>query len=309
MGIKLLSKFLKVNCNDVVRKIQLSELRGKKICIDASIYLYRYKSQDALIEKFYLLCSIFRNYNIVPIFIFDGKPSNLKNETIKQRREMRDKAWEKYQDLKEELGDNLNKKEKDKLENIKRSFIRIKKDDVTNIKELLTAYGIKYIDALGEADVLCSSLIRNEKVYAVMTEDMDMFAYGCPVILRYFSLANHTCMLYNIEEILEKLDINIADFQTLCILSGTDYNNSRYNIFNNFKLYQKYKNMGYYDSFKQWLEINNYIENINGFDKILNIYKNSKYEIKNYPYTLISYGKTNTNNLFNVLSKERFIFV
>ena len=29
---------------------------------------------DSLIEKFYLMSSIFKYYNIVPIFVFDGKP-------------------------------------------------------------------------------------------------------------------------------------------------------------------------------------------------------------------------------------------
>ena len=32
---------------------------------------------------------------------------------------------------------------------------------------------------IGEVDVLCASLVLNKKVYAVLTEDMDLFAYGC----------------------------------------------------------------------------------------------------------------------------------
>ena len=70
MGVKLLSKLLKTECSDCVRKIHLRQLYGQKICIDTSIYIYRYKSMESLIEKFYLMCSIFKYYNIVPIFIF-----------------------------------------------------------------------------------------------------------------------------------------------------------------------------------------------------------------------------------------------
>ena len=51
MGVKLLSSLLKNHCSNAIDKIHLSKLHGKKICIDTSIYLYRFKSQECLIEK------------------------------------------------------------------------------------------------------------------------------------------------------------------------------------------------------------------------------------------------------------------
>ena len=203
MGIRLLSKLLKKKCGHKIQTTHLSNLYGKKICIDTSIYLYRFKSQDALLEKFYLMCSIFKKYNIIPLFIFDGKPSELKQNTIDERREKRELAWQKYEKYKNKIGDNPNKKQLERLTNIKRSFIKINKTDIENIKALIDSYGMKYIDAQKEADILCASLVQQKKVYAVLTEDMDLFAYGCNVILRYLSLVNHTCMMYNIKDILK----------------------------------------------------------------------------------------------------------
>ena len=55
MGVKLLSKFLKNECYNDTKKIHLSHLYGKKICIDTSIYLYRFKGQGMLIENFYVI--------------------------------------------------------------------------------------------------------------------------------------------------------------------------------------------------------------------------------------------------------------
>ena len=81
-------------------------------------------------------------------------------------------------------------------------------EDIKLIQDLFDAYGIKYMTAKGEADVLCASLVIKKKVYAVLTEDMDLFAYTCPYVLRYFSLANHTCILYDLKKILTKLNIN-----------------------------------------------------------------------------------------------------
>ena len=63
---------------------------------------------------------------------------------------------------------------------------------------------------------------------------------GVQDVLRYFSLANHNCLLYNLNKILKKLSINLEDFQTLCILSGTDYYKSKKNIFSNLKLYYRF---------------------------------------------------------------------
>jgi len=62
MGVKLLSKLLKTECGDCVNKVHLQQLYNKKICIDTSIYLYRFKSMGGLLEKFYLMCSIFKQY-------------------------------------------------------------------------------------------------------------------------------------------------------------------------------------------------------------------------------------------------------
>ena len=40
MGIKNLNRYLKDNCNEAIKQISLSDLNGKKIAIDISIYLY-----------------------------------------------------------------------------------------------------------------------------------------------------------------------------------------------------------------------------------------------------------------------------
>ena len=83
MGVKLLSKLLKQECNDVTNTVHLSQLYGKKLCIDASIYLYRFKCNEALLENLYLMCSVFRKYNIDVIFVFDGKPGDEKKRRNK----------------------------------------------------------------------------------------------------------------------------------------------------------------------------------------------------------------------------------
>ena len=241
MGVKLLSSLLKAYCSDVVEKHHMGDLFGKKICIDSMIYLYRFKSQDALIEKFYLMCTLFKYYNITPLFVFDGKPPDEKKEEIFKRKMERKNAKEQYYNLKEMYGENPTKEEIENLQQIKRKMTYITHQDIVDIQNLIEFYGMKYIVAHGEADRLCASLVIKKKVYAVLTEDMDLFALGCPTVLRYISLSNHTYLSYNLNKILEKLEITLKDFQYLCVLSGNDYFKNNKNIFNYMKMYKRYK--------------------------------------------------------------------
>ena len=110
-----------------------------------------------------------------------------------------------------------------KLAKLAKKFIRIKNHEIRDIKMLFSSYGISYIEAVGEADRWCAKLVSSGRAYACISEDMDMFAYGCPLVLRYLSLVNRTAILYDLHKILAKLRISLDDFRTLCILSGSDY--------------------------------------------------------------------------------------
>ena len=97
MGIHLLNTFLKKQKCNGINEISLRELNGKKIAIDTSIYMYRYKQQGALIEKMFHLCSILRYYKICPVFIFDSKASPRKKEVLSLRSTQRKEAGEELQ--------------------------------------------------------------------------------------------------------------------------------------------------------------------------------------------------------------------
>lgn len=313
MGVKLLSSLLKAYCSDVVEKHHLGHLHGKKICIDSMIYLYRFKSQDALIEKFYLMCTLLKYYNITPVFVFDGKPPEEKKEEITKRRIERNAAKEEYYKLQQYYGNNPTKDEEDKLQQIKRKMTYITYSDIVTIQNLIHFYGMKYIVAKGEADRLCASLVLKKKVYAVLTEDMDLFALGSSRVLRYISLSKHTYLSYDLNKILNKLDMSLEDFQYLCVLSGNDYYKTNKNIFNYMKMFKRYKknSIKNKNTFNSWLLENNIITQEQSYDinNALDMYKGVKKELNNYKYFVIKLGYVDKNNLFDILHKDRFIFV
>ena len=59
MGIKYLNRFFKDEAPEFMKKIHLKQLYGKKIAVDISIFMYKYISENNLIENIYLMLSIF----------------------------------------------------------------------------------------------------------------------------------------------------------------------------------------------------------------------------------------------------------
>ena len=94
MGVKHLNKFLKSKCFMVANCVSFEKFKNKTIVVDINVYLYKFKGNDALLEKIYLMCSIFHKYNITPIFIFDGKSPKIKLNEIKHRTSEKKKAEE-----------------------------------------------------------------------------------------------------------------------------------------------------------------------------------------------------------------------
>ena len=250
MGIKNLNKVLRDKCKKSIKMISVSELSGKKIVVDISIYMYKYASENALIENIYSMLSIFNYYQIIPLFIFDGKAPPEKRDLLIKRIKDKKEAEKEYYCLKENLNNNnlcIEEKKEiiSSMDILKKQFLYLKKEQIIKVKELICSYGASYLDAPGEADELCAMLVIKNKVWACLSEDSDMFVYGCPRVLRYFSLLNHTFVLYDMKSILFELELNQNVFREICILSGTDYDlqvNKKNNIYldNLLELYKKF---------------------------------------------------------------------
>jgi len=281
MGIKYLNNFLKDNCPDSIKCVSMADLSGKKIAIDISIYLYKYVGDECLIENMYLMISIFRHHNITPIFIFDGKPPAEKKELLRQRRENKldaEKEYNRLRDCLDSIVEDSHKQEiSSNMDSLKKQFIYVNKNHIAKVKELIISFGVTYFEAPGEADELCALLVLKKKVWACMSEDMDLFVYGCPRVLRYFSLLNRSVVLYHMKGILQELDLTMKEFRQMCVLSGTDYNINRdprddMNLQKTIKLFKKYKKTkdgG--DDFYNWIN-SNHSECIENYDSLKNIY-------------------------------------
>ena len=290
MGIKHLNKLIRNNCYEALEKIHFSKLKNKKLAVDISIYLYKYKLENTLIESIYFMISLFRLYNIIPVFIFDGKPPAEKRELIYERKEKKKEAKDRYNELNELLKEDLTEEEiqniKEEMEQEKKNFVKISQNDIDQVKNLIRIYGVTYYDAPGEAEELCAFLVKKNIVDGCISEDMDLFLYGCPKVYRYLSLANSTLILYNTENILQILNCTIEEFKLICILSGTDYYNFDVgNLTRCFHLFNKFLKVKQNITFYEWLKDNNILKK-DDYDIINNII-----ELFNYS-NIISKNKT-----------------
>tara|TARA_B110000261_G_scaffold120623_1_gene134559 strand:- start:436 stop:1374 length:939 start_codon:yes stop_codon:yes gene_type:complete len=310
MGIHGLNNYIKKNCINALEVVHFKQIKGKIIVVDISIYLYKFKIDDALIRNMYHLFSIFHFYNIVPIFVFDGKPPGDKNDTLKQRRTEKLSNIDKYNDLYELRikSENLYEQAHIQVEmnNLKKNCVCMKQTDIDQVKELISAFGYQYYTHYKEADQLCAHLVKTNQAWACLSEDMDLFVYGCHRVMRYVNLLNHTFTLYDTKSILNELEMKIVDFRHICILSGTDYNSTSdtcLSIDTCFQKYNEFVSLKVNIEFEEWLSLLITNESREKIHKIKSLFEEEvQFEMER---TCVTFSKQSINT---ILKFNGFIF-
>lgn len=325
MGIKNLLKFLN-SYPDLVIEKDINDFKGKKIAIDISILLYqvvisvRNSGADLTNKKGEITSHILGLFNktykllmkgIIPVYIFDGKPPEIKRRVLDMRKNVRKKAEEKMA---------LAETEEEKIKYFKRSVI-ITKKQLEECRELLDLMGVPYIDAPEEADSQCAWLAKNNFVDAVLTEDMDILTFGSPYIIRNLISFKKKPVEISLEKIKEKFDWTQEQFIQFCVLLGCDYcehliDSNCYQIYDHFQENNKDIDL-VLNKLKQninYSETVNYFKNpninklddefsiklpdlVNLNDLLVNKYGLIKYKIQNkLNHLIIAYSKISHND-------------
>jgi 5'-3' exonuclease len=255
MGVRYLNTLMKRLAPKGLKTVQLCDFSGKRIVIDTSIYLHKFLAANSLVESMYFMIAQFKYFSITPIFVFDGIAPAEKQGVLNSRECVRENARQKYNQLSEVLNTEMQLKlqsqelQRDdaieggsenanvdsevehvvsniqqQMRSLKRRFIRISNSEVSEIKRLMREFDVTYIESDGESDALCAYLVKADFADACMSDDMDMFIYGCPVVLRHVNIWHGTGVQYTLPVILEEMQVSLHEFRMVCILSGTDYN-------------------------------------------------------------------------------------
>ena len=235
-----------VNISEIIPKkeIQISDLKGKTLAIDAFNTLYQFLTTIRQLDGTPLMNSkgkitshlsglFYRNLSLMqdgikPIYVFDGKPPEMKLEEIARRKKLKEEAREKYEEA----------KQKENLEDMKKYSgrdVKITQEIIEESKGLLIAMGIPVIQANGEGEAEGSYLARQGKAWASASQDFDSILYGTPILIRNLTLSKKRKLasgLYvevnpekiELQDVLNKLGISLEQLICLAILVGTDYN-------------------------------------------------------------------------------------
>ena len=221
-------KFLNKNFPNSIKMINNTDFEHKMIAIDISILLYqvviaiRNSGADMINNQGEISSHILGLFNktinmlkmnIIPLYVFDGKPSEFKTKTINNRKDIKQKASEKL---------NQNLTEDEKIKYFKRT-VYISKKQIDDCMKLLDLMGIPYIVAPEEADSQCAELVKSGIVDGVLTEDMDIMTFGANKIYRNLTSYNKENYMINMEDVLNELKLNYEEFVELCLLFGCDY--------------------------------------------------------------------------------------
>ena len=273
MGVKkgyvFLNKFTKI--------INFEDLDNEIIAIDFNGLLHRFMRKNISNKNHYILEIInviekFNKYNIIPLFVIDGKPIPEKNNKNKKIREkaldildrilnnndnvnvndnVKDNDNQNKEDILNDkieediLNDDNNDSKNDKKNKLIKKSISITKEDIEKCKDLLKKLDCFYIHINNyEADTILALLVKFKIIKYVYSEDFDMCLYNdIEYILKSLDYDKDTFKFYDKKEILTILNISSSEFIDIGFLTGTDFNHGLYKstMDTNLELIKKYK--------------------------------------------------------------------
>ncbi len=238
--------FLGVDISDLVeaRPIKLEDLRGRSLAIDAFNTMYQFvttirqpdgtplKDREGRVTShlsglFYRSAAMLE-LGIRLVYVFDGKPPELKKKTIEERRAVREQAAKEWKTA-VDAGDM-----KRALSMASRST-RLESDMIAESKLLLDAMGVPCVDAPGEGEAQMSHMVRKGDVWAGASQDFDAILFGAPNLVRNLTLAGKrrlpsgktvdvTPEIVTLGQVLAALDVTREQLVDIGILVGTDFN-------------------------------------------------------------------------------------
>ncbi|KAI0731952.1 PIN domain-like protein [Fomitopsis betulina] len=235
MGIKGLTSLLVEHAPKSITEHEIKTLFGRKVAVDASMSIYQFLiavrqkdgemlTNDAGETTSHLMGFFYRTIRMVengikPVYVFDGKPPELKAGVLSKRLALREEAKEGGEEAKE-TGTA------EDVDRFARRTVKVTREHNEECRRLLGLMGIPFVVAPSEAEAQCAELARGGKVYAAGSEDMDTLTFHAPVLLRHltFSEARKTPISeINLDRALEGLEMTMSQFIELCILLGCDY--------------------------------------------------------------------------------------
>lgn len=204
MGIKRLTQFLK---KDFILK-NISEYANLNVAVDISSWIYQayfsqleYTGDNSLlvIRNIEMKLKIILKENISAIFVFDGHDLNCKRLTQEKRNKKRNYYFEKAKKENAKKSQSSENHEKDEKKGMYKRYSEPIPDELFyDVLDFLKFRSQNVMVAPYESDSQLAYLYLNGKVDFIISEDSDMFAYGCEKIIKGLKF-NGECKVINLK--------------------------------------------------------------------------------------------------------------
>jgi len=223
--------------------IELSELAGQKIGIDAFLVAFQFLTtirqrgdtgdggplRDskgrvvAHLMGFLERTTTFLEKGITPVWIFDGKHPELKADVVAERRAKKEVAQLKWKEALEE-GDYV------EAQKWGQRSVGFTSQMVEESMEMLELLGVPVIRAAAEGEAQGAVMTNRGEVDGIATQDWDALLYGSPIMIRNLMSAGSKRMGKVIRaekivlaDLLAEHELSKEQLVDLAIMIGTDF--------------------------------------------------------------------------------------
>ena len=237
-----------VNLTPIVvkRVVSLDDLRGKSFAVDAFVVLHQFlaliRGRDGspltdsegrvtshLVGLAFRTTRLVADYGMRLVFVFDGRPPELKRAEVESRREAREKSEEEYRAA-VAVGDYKTAFSKAVMTG------RLTSDGIADAKRLLDLLGIPWVQAPSEGEAQAAYIAARGDVWASNSQDYDSLLFGAPRLVRYITIQGEEWLpskgrarklepeIIELEGLLQGIGVTREQLIDLAILIGTDFN-------------------------------------------------------------------------------------
>jgi flap endonuclease-1 len=230
----------------IKQSLTLEDLRGKRLAIDANGELYQFlalirlrdgsplrdshgRITSHLSGLFYRTTRLMTDYAPEMVFVFDGKPPDLKFAEIARRRSVKQK-YDAEHAAALESGDLAKAYSKATMTS------RLTREMAEEARELLRLMGLPMVLAPSEGEAQASHMAAKGSVWAAASKDYDCLLFGAPRLLRFLTISGKeflpskgafraiTPELIDTAALLQHYAITREQLIDIAILIGTDFN-------------------------------------------------------------------------------------
>jgi flap endonuclease-1 len=216
-----------------IREVPFEDLEGSVVAVDAHNWLYRYltttvkftrdevyttASGDEVANLVGLVQGLpkFFEHDLVPVFVFDGGVTDLKEAEIEERREQKERAESKLEAARER-GDD-----------VQAARLEARTQRLTDVihettRGLLDRLDVPYVEAPAEGEAQAAYMNKRGDADYVGSEDYDTLLFGAPLTLRQLTSKGNP-ELMDLDATLAELGVSYEQLVDIAMLCGTDFN-------------------------------------------------------------------------------------